>query len=270
MFSKSIIFIVMFFTALGFRPELPKMITHRKISHVFYIIYIGLAIVLSCYWVKTKKWLSSSLFKMEVINGMAHYFCALFTYWTFIIETFIQREHQGHFWMLLQNADQHFIQTSTGILYTYPYIAKLVEYYVFYICVLLYFLYLQQTHISDIFFVYNILYFMTLSQIFYCLFYLETLLFKLKNIKNEVKQLCTLLGENHYERPKINSTLESFVRLREHYHLLNEMNDTIQSNFGCSISAIIPYGFLVLLCQINWSYENASGVREAIGSLYLL
>lgn len=264
MLSKWTISLLIYFTAMGLRPELPKFSLQRKISRLVHILYVCLAIVLTYYCFEIVKWLSATATKVEVINGMIQYFLGLLTYYIFIFEVFIQRKNQKRFWLLLQNVNQQHSFAQKNVIVMHSYFAKIVEYYLAFASLMYYFVHFRLSKFSLIWLAYNLLYFITLNQIFYCLFYMDLLLFKLKSIENSVKRMSESLNKYKYSS-KFFGKFTSFIWIRECYRLINEMNDCIQSNFGCSISAIIPYIFIVLLSQINWSYRSASNVRAAIG-----
>lgn len=269
MFSKWVLCVLWFFTLFGVRPELPNMVLQQKISHITFLFSIVCTASLTVCSINVKTWLMKFLRTMHIVNGLSQYCFGLITIWTFIIQSIIQRKSQQKFWEIFLHIEQHFVQRNQIVLKIY--LVKIFEFYLFFIFLTIFeFVSYPKEFLSEVLFAYRILSIIIINQSFYCHFYMELLVFELKTVENEAKDM---FESNKNERLyMLNKTAsfkrKRFTRLREYYQLIFELNECVNINFGWSVTFFILYGFFSLLCVLNWNYRNTPNTPTAI-SMYL-
>lgn len=273
MFSKRVVCFLTLFTAFGLHLELPHMNIQRKISHIVFVIYIGVSIFLTFYLTKVGLWLLWNRRITQMVNGIFEYLSALGTNWVFIIESYVQRRHQYQFWQLLEDIDHRFARRDTSV--SKAYLIKFFENYAAYaVVVTVEYLNVPELKSNDIFIVFRTLGLYAINRMFYYLFYMELIVFELKIIDNEVKQMVAAYSRENFLMARRNTFLfqqNRFLWLREYYQQVHRLNECINLTFGLSIGVSITHIFMSLLCQLNWSHRaNIPNISVAIGIYQLL
>lgn len=264
MFSKWVVCILSLFTIFGLHPELPDMAIQRKISRIVFVIHIGFSIFSTFYLAEIGLWLLWTGRKTQLVNEVFEYLFALIANWTFIIESCVKRKHQYRFWQLLQDINLRFAHRNITVSKTY--LIKFFEYYAYYVLIIV----LECTsfpQFNNIFLVIRIIGLFAIHRIFYYIFYLELIVFKLKTIEIGTKKMiasCNSEGFSEAHRNIFRFQQNSFLWLREYYQLVHRLIENINSNFGWSIAISIPYTFTSLLSQMNWRWSYRESISNNI------
>lgn len=257
MFPKWFVCVMTFFMVCGFCSEISSSSSsmNRKTSVVFSVLHIILAAYLTYYLVDIKLLMDKNGTQLEMINGMFQYSCALMSHWVVILESYFQRKNQRFFFQLLECIDQHQETNAKKMLRNYR--IKFLEYFVFYLYLVINLF--EQISNSGAVFAMTLLSALCQARMFYYLFYLETINFELKMIKNKfIKMIKTIKFRKNLCEKRLNdqAAYKTLIRVRKTYQHVYEIIECITKSFGWSNIASIFNVFLQLMTDLNWMCQN--------------
>lgn len=248
MFSKWIIYLLKYYDFCGFHTELNKPC---QTGINMFIIHILMASFLTC---------STLIFAMQptvsadislnMVNNSIQYSSGLIAYWMIIMESYIQRKHQRHFWTIYKQACHQNCRHKSPNLRNYLLLffeyflifsliqIYLMEYFFFFVGSFIYFM-----------FTYHVLVKMYQNRIFYYLFYVELIKHELITIQKELKRLVAISKSDNFvwERNR-------YANLRKYYQLIYEMVCCLNEIFGWSQFTTILFCLHLPLTDLNWAY----------------
>lgn len=250
MYSRLIVWLLLYFDLWGFCTEYPPSSYRKHLSYIIIFIihngFILFALLFSIYENLVDDTLST---QFHLANDAFKTYSAILTYWIVIMESIYCRAAQRQFWRIIRE-----IRRSNGK--KYP--IKLATFTFFYIqSVLL-------TIIGDLLFIYthpnmlerktyliifDILNHMCMNRIHYYTLHVET-------VRTHLEHTIRLIRNQYVNTLSTGTCSRAF---RQSFELLAESMECINRIFGWSNAATILFSFHLLLAISNWTIALVSG-----------
>lgn len=179
--------LLVFFDVFGFNSGLSKISRNRGAYYFVEFVHVSVAISLTFF----KFYLLVEFFPQQdlgvAISESLQYFCALYTYWLIIIESFYYRRVHQMFWDIFQHIDVHFHNQAQLRLRNY--LLKFIELFTVTLSFFLVFSILNNFFNFGVSVIYAFIIKICQVRIFYYIFCLEVTQFQLQVIEHKVEAI---------------------------------------------------------------------------------
>lgn len=251
MFPKWIFCVLICFSLCGFFPHIVKILSRRQCLIFVLLFHILLTAMLMLYSIQVYTWLDSTTSKLNLMVGFSEYFVALITHLANVIEAFVQREYQRKFWRIYKIVDRKYAQQYNQNFRSYS--VKFFQHFMFNI-INIYFIRAESILTLCVFVPLALLLAFGRLRIFFYLFYLQLVRFKLRVLAKEAHQNTTYSKQPDPDLKTRNRTQHRFKSIRKDYESVCVMNDYINSIFGWSILLTILSSIIYLQSSVSWFY----------------
>lgn len=243
MFSRRVSFIIHFFdfwgsfTEYSYSPRFQQVICIVFMLHICFAVFSTLFIGYVLFSIKSLKLL-------DKINEFVQYQYSLYSYYIFLIESYLHRQEQRSFWKIYEQIDD-----KSGFK-CHSYSRKLIEFFVVVFAANVICIYLTDVE-TNVWIVYTILSVVNHVRLFYYIFYLELLKSELKFVEKQIREMIELSRFSYAYNQHRN---RHFKDIRIRYSIICDLIDHLNEIFSLSNFSTMLYHFLYLFSILNYAY----------------